>query len=139
LRELQPDVTITLTTPAQAWEADMYQSSLLNLTMDVISAWQPMEYDLWISPDLDYTAQIQYDINYYMTQWNVPADKMILGLMCGADDEGHVLTLKNALDMTTFAETEELQGVMIWDVGIDARGCLGNAPYAYSLGIQAEL
>jgi chitinase len=139
LRELQPDLNITLTTPAQAWSADMYQRTLLNLTIDSLTAWQPMEYDLWINQGSDYTTQIQYDINYYMTEWNVPADKIILGLMCGPDDEEHVLTLKNALDMTTFAQTEELQGIMLWEAAIDARGCLGNAPYAYSLGIQAEL
>jgi hypothetical protein len=139
LRELQPDLNITLTTPAQAWSAEMYQRTLLNLTIDSLTAWQPMEYDLWINQGSDYTTQIQYDINYYMTEWNVPADKIILGLMCGPDDEEHVLTLKNALDMTTFAQTEELQGVMLWEAAIDARGCLGNAPYAYSLGIQAEL
>ena len=139
LRELQPDLYITLTTPAQAWSAEMYQRTLLNLTIDSLTAWQPMEYDLWINQGSDYTTQIQYDINYYMTEWNVPADKIILGLMCGPDDEDHVLTLKNALDMTTFAQTEELQGVMLWEAAIDAQGCLGNAPYAYSLGIQAEL
>ena len=139
LRELQPDLYITLTTPAQAWSAEMYQRTLLNLTIDSLTAWQPMEYDLWINQGSDYTTQIQYDINYYMTEWNVPADKIILGLMCGPDDEEHVLTLKNALDMTTFAQIEELQGIMLWEAAIDARGCLGNAPYAYSLGIQAEL
>lgn len=139
LRELQPDLNITLTTPAQAWLAEMYQRTLLNLTIDSLTAWQPMEYDLVINQGSDYTTQIQYDINYYMTEWNVPADKIILGLMCGPDDEEHVLTLKNALDMTTFAQTEELQGIMLWEGAIDARGCLGNAPYAYSMGIQAEL
>ena len=139
LRELQPDLNITLTTPAQAWSAEMYQRTLLNLTIDSLTAWQPMEYDLWINQGSDYITQIQYDVNYYMTEWNVPADKIILGLMCGPDDEEHVLTLKNALDMTTFAQTEELQGIMLWEAAIDARGCLGNAPYAYSLGIQAEL
>ena len=139
LRELQPDLHITLTTPAQAWSAEMYQRTLLNLTIDSLTAWQPMEYDLFINQGSDYTTQIQYDINYYMTEWNVPADKIILGLMCGQDDEEHVLTLKNALDMTTFAQTEELQGIMLWEAAIDAQGCLGNAPYAYSMGIQAEL
>ena len=139
LRELQPELYITLTTPAQAWSAEMYQRTLLNLTIDSLTAWQPMEYDLLINQGSDYTTQIQYDINYYMIDWNVPADKIILGLMCGPDDEEHVLTLKNALDMTTFAQTEELQGIMLWEAAIDARGCLGNAPYAYSLGIQAEL
>ena len=139
LRELQPDLNITLTTPAQAWLAEMYQRTLLNLTIDSLTAWQPMESDLVINQGTDYTTQIQYDINYYMTEWNVPADKIILGLMCGPDDEEHVLTLKNALDMTTFAQTEELQGIMLWEGAIDAQGCLGNAPYAYSLGIQAEL
>lgn len=139
LRELQPDLHITLTTPAQAWSAEMYQRTLLNLTIDSLTAWQPMEYDILINQGSDYTTQIQYDINYYMTEWNVPADKIILGLMCGPDDEDHVLTLKNALDITTFAQTEELQGIMLWEAAIDAQGCLGNAPYAYSMGIQAEL
>jgi len=138
-RKLNPSLYITLTTPAQAWSAEMYQKTLLNYTISALSAWQPMEYDLWINQGSDYSSQIQADIDYYVTEWSIPVDKIILGLMCGPDDENHVLTLKDALTMATYAQTEYLKGVMMWDAGIDAHGCAGNAPYAYSLGIQAEL
>jgi hypothetical protein len=38
-----------------------------------------------------------------------------------------------------FAKSKGLQGVMTWDANIDSTGVDGNAPYAYSLGIQATL
>lgn len=138
-RKLNPSMYITLTTPAQAWGVEMYQKTLLNFTISALSAWQPMEYDLWINQSLDYPTQIQADIDYYITEWNIPVDKIILGLMCGPDDENHVLTLNDALTMATYAQTKYLKGVMMWDAMIDGDGCIGNAPYAYSLGIQAEL
>ena len=49
------------------------------------------------------------------------------------------LTLQYALDLTMFAKSKGLQGVMTWDANIDSTGVDGNAPYAYSLGIQATL
>jgi len=63
LRSLNSNLNITLTTPAQAWSAINYQQSLLNMTIGNINAWQPMEYDLWIDPTLDYYSQIEYDID----------------------------------------------------------------------------
>jgi len=156
LRSINPSVYITLTTAAQAWSSTNYQQYLLNLTIGSINAWQPMEYDIWINPTcylskrtgksqwlLDpsaaYPDQIQWDINYYLTTWGVPANKMILGLMPGADDSNQVLTLQNALNLTTFVQINELQGVMTWDANIDSKGCDGNAPYAYCMGIQSML
>jgi len=146
LRSLNSELYITLTTPGQAWAEGMYQQSLLNMTIGNIDAWQPMEYDLWLEPTEDrskltdaYTNQIQSDIKYYKTTWSVPSDKIILGLMCGQDDMSHVMTLQDALNLTDFARSEGLKGMMMWDANIDGKGCAGNAPYAYSMGVQALL
>jgi len=98
-----------------------------------------MEYDLWVEPSLDYYNQIIYDINFYLTSWNVNPNKIILGLMPGKDDSQKNLTLQNALNLTTFAKSKNLQGIMTWDVNIDSSGVDGNASYAYSLGIQSIL
>jgi len=139
LRSLNPSLYITLTTAAQAWTAGLYQQPLLNMTIGNLNAWQPMEYDLWIDANKTYVEQIQYDLNYYMTTWGVPPNKIILGLMCGQDDTDHVLMLQDALNITEFATDQLLKGVMIWDANIDSRGCAGNAPYAYSMGIQTQI
>ena len=137
LRSLNSNLNITLTTPAQAWAATNYQQSLLNMTIGNINAWQPMEYDLWIDPILDYYTQIQYDINYYINSWCVNPNKIILGLMPGKNDLNQDLTLENALNLTTFAKNSQLQGVMTWDANIDSKGVDSNAPYA--LGIESIL
>jgi len=139
LRSLNPNLYITLTTPCQAWSQGMYQQQLLNLTVGNINAWQPMEYDLWIDAVNTYESQIQWDINYYLTTWNVSPSKIILGLMPGIDDMGHTLSLQDALNLTTFAQSKKLQGVMTWDANLDAKGEDANAPYAYLMGIQSQL
>jgi chitinase len=139
LRSLNSALYISLTTAAQAWVQGNYQQSLLNLTFGNINAWQPMEYDLWISPSVTYYAQICFDIMYYINTWHVSPSKIILGLMPGTDDQGKNLALVDALNLTLFAKSTGLQGVMIWDSNRDSKGCDGNAPYAYSLGIQGAL
>jgi chitinase len=139
LKSLNNNLYITLTTPAQAWAMGCYQQQLLNLTFGNLSAWQPMEYDLWIDPTSDYYNQIQYDINFYINSWSVNPGKIILGLMPGKDDMGRDLTLQNALNLTSFALDKNLMGVMTWDANIDGNGVDGNAPYAYSMGIQSLL
>lgn len=139
LKSLNNNLYITLTTAAQAWATGCYQQQLLNLTIGNLNAWQPMEYDLWIDPTSDYYNQIQYDINFYLNSWSVSPDKIILGLMPGNDDMKHNLTLQNALNLTAFALQKDLQGMMTWDADIDAAGPDGNAPYAYSLGIESIL
>jgi len=136
LRSLNSSLYITLTTPAQAWLPNNYQYSLLNLTLANINAWQPMEYDLWIEPTSEYTKQIQYDIDFYLTTWHIDPTKIILGLMPGKDDSGQILTLQNTSDLTKFANTNFLQGVMTWNAYNDSTGCDGNLPYDYSLEIQ---
>lgn len=139
LRTLNPTLYITLTTPCQAWSANMYQQTLLELTLGAINAWQPMEYDLWIAPSTTYADQIMWDINYYLTNWDISPNKIILGLMPGNDDMGHNLTLQDALALTDFAKSQNLQGLMTWDANMDAKGQDGNAPYAYLMGIQSQL
>jgi chitinase len=139
LRSLNKDLNITLTTAAQAWSPNNYQQSLINLTFGNINAWQPMEYDLWIDPSSDYYNQIQFDINYYLNNWKVNPNKIILGLMPGKNDMGRDLTLQSALNLSSFAKSKNLQGVMIWSCNIDSKGCDGNAQYAYTLGIQSVL
>ena len=136
LRSINPTLYITLTTPAQAWAPDMYQQNLLNLTITNLDAWQPMEYDLWLDPANTYPNQILWDLNFYMTTWAVPSDKISLGLMPGHDDEDHLLTLQDALNITAQAK---VQGLMTWDINIDSKGIDGNAPYAFTMGIQSLL
>jgi len=139
LRSLNSELDITLTTPAQAWNTDNYQKNLINLTFGNINAWQPMEYDLWIEPSSSYNNQIKFDIDYYLNVWNVDPRKIILGLMPGQDDLSHDLSLDEAKDVTQYARLKNLKGIMIWSSNIDGRGCDGNAPYAYTLGIQNTL
>jgi len=117
----------------------MYQLPLITLTIGSINAWQPMEYDLWIDPTSNYYEQIQFDINYYINTWHVPIDKIILGLMPGKDDGSQVLSLQDSLNLTSFGYNKGIQGVMTWNANIDSKGCDGNAPYAYSMGIQSTL
>ena len=139
LRSLNNGLYISLTTPAQAWASGCYQQQLINLTIGNLNAWQPMEYDIWVQSGYTYAQQIQYDINYYVNNWYVNPSKIVLGLMPGKDDTSRDLTLQDALNSTSFAIENKLQGIMTWDADLDALGIDGNAPYAYSLGIQSML
>lgn len=139
LKNINPNIYITLTTAAQAWAPGCYQQQLLNLTIGNLGAWQPMEYDLWIESGSTYYNQVQYDINYYITSWGVNPGKIILGLMPGKDDMGRNLSLQDALNLTGFATQNGISGIMTWDANNDGAGADGNAPYAYSLGIQSML
>jgi chitinase len=146
LRALNGGLYISLTTPAQAWSSGMYQQSLLNFTYDSINAWQPMEYDLWLAPApngtggaVSYVDQIKSDVNYYIKSWSVQPSKLILGLMPGADDMGHNLSLQDTLNLTSFSQATGLQGIMTWDANLDAAGRDQNAPFAYMMGIQSQL
>ena len=150
LRSLNPSMYITLTTAAQAWNIAQeyaeghvpnqghYQQDLLNMTIESIDAWQPMEYDLWIGQET-YAKQIEWDIEYYQKTWSISPEKIILGLMGGQNDTDQVLSLQDAMHLTTFAKQQGLKGVMLWDANIDSKGCAGNGPYAYSMGVKALL
>ena len=75
-------------------------------------------------------------MNFYLTKWGVSPEKIILGLMPGLDDTGKNMSLQDALNLTSFAVSKELAGVMTWDADNDAIGVDGNAQLAYSLGIK---
>jgi hypothetical protein len=139
LRSLNPGLYITLTTPAQAWSQSCYQQTLINYTIGNLDAWVPMEYDLWFAPGSTYYEQIDYDLNFYLSSWQIPINKLILGLMPSLDDTNKDLTLQDALNCTSLAITYGLKGVMTWDANRDAKGLDGNAPYAYTMGIQSML
>jgi chitinase len=137
LKNLNPNLYITLTTAAQAWAPGMWQPIVLNNTINNLSYWQPMEYDIWIQTS--YYNQIMSDINYYHNNWSIPYNKMVLGLMPGSDDMGHNLSLQDALNLTSFAKLNGMGGVMTWDANIDSNGIDNNAPFAYCMGIQSLL
>ncbi len=139
LRSLNSSLYISLTTAAQAWALNCYQQQLINFTIGNLDAWQPMEYDLWIQPESSYYAQIGYDLQFYLNTWGVSPSKLILGLMPGKDDLGNDMSLQDTLNLTSYAKTLGLKGVMIWDADTDSLGVDGNAPYAYSLGIKSML
>jgi chitinase len=139
LRSLNNGLYISLTTAAQAWATGCYQQQLINLTIGNLNAWQPMEYDIWVQSGTTYAQQIQFDINYYINNWYINPSKIVLGLMPGKDDTSKDLTLQDTLNSTSFAIENKLQGVMTWDADLDALGIDGNAPYAFSLGIQSML
>jgi len=139
LRNMNPNLFITLTLPAQAWGSNDYQKQLLSLTIGNINTFVPMEYDLWIDPKNTYEQQIKSDINYYINNWGVPASKITLGLMPGPNDLNQNLSLDDAKDLAQWAVKQGLNGVMTWDAEIDAVGADGNAPYAYTKAIESVL
>jgi chitinase len=139
LRNLNPHVFISLTLPAQAWGSGDYQQKLLNLTIGNINTFMPMEYDLWVAPSNTYVQQIQSDVEYYMHNWGIPANKITLGLMPGPNDMKQDLSLQDAIQLSKWAVSQGLNGVMTWDADNDANGIDGNAPYAYTQGIEKVL
>ena len=52
---------------------------------------------------------------------------------------GHNLSLQDTLNLTSYVLKNNLAGVMTWDADIDSQGVDGNAPYAYSLGIESMI
>lgn len=139
LKSLNQNLYISLTTAAQAWAQGCYQLQLINWTIGNLSVYQPMEYDIWIDPASNYPNQILWDINYYINNWGISPEKLVLGLMPGNDDMKHNLQLSDALNLTNHAKELGLKGVMTWDLDSDSYGIDGNAPYAYTMGIQSIL
>ena len=75
-------------------------------------------------------------MNFYLTNWGVNPAKIILRFLePGLDDNCKNMSLQDALNLTSFAMSNGLAGVMTWDADNDARGEDGNAQWAYSLGI----
>lgn len=139
LRSYNSGLYISLTTAAQAWAIGCYQQQLINLTIGNLDVWQPMEYDLWIGSGYSYYSQIIYDLQFYTNSWCVNPSKIVVGLMPGNDDMGRNLTLQDALNITDYALSMGVKGLMTWDANIDSEGVDGNSPYAYCNGIQSMI
>ena len=129
-------ITISLTIPAQGWNT-YWQDLAINAApiVDVINF---MEYDLWLGTD--YVAQIKSDIqDYYIGQWGIPSNKICMGLMPGVDDKGADLTLAMTQDLTTWAKTQNLAGIMLWDMNRDYAGIDSNSSFAYTNAVLSGL
>jgi hypothetical protein len=99
-----------------------------------------------------YPQQIAQDILTYgpgplSTNWNVPFNKIMLGLMPGADDIGQVLALTDVIGtgepntglINTVVLRNGLYGVGTWDLNRDYAGVGGQSSLAYSNAIVLAL
>lgn len=136
LRRLNPGLYINLTLDSQGWASGDYQQPLLVLTKDAIHSFAPLEWDLWVDAKRSYVQQIQWNINYYMKAWGIPAGKITLGLMPGLDNMQRNLSLSDAVDLARWAVDLRLQGISIWDADNDSRGVDGCLPFAYTLAVE---
>ena len=152
VRGALPDKIISLTIPGQGWGT--YWKILAQMvaeagTVDYINF---MEYDIWIGA-ASYPEQIKADIVTYTSPtntspapnytvgWGIPFKMVQLGLMPGNDDTSQFLTVSDAEDLTTYAISNSLFGVMTWDLNRDAGtnpvpSLNGASPYAYSNAIR---
>lgn len=133
IRQELPNTDITLTVPGQPW--GQYWVPLIQKSVEDVNHINFMEYDIWIDTSGDgtggtlktYAAQIQWDINYYISNLGIPANKIELGLMPGMDDIGNNLTLNDAVNLAKWAQSIGLAGVMTWDLNRDYAGLDGMA------------
>jgi chitinase len=148
---LGPNANISLTIPGQSWAPTSWVGQLFNPSSS--SGLQPanqyvqhfnfMEYDLWIDPNgqgqgkpNSYVQQIEWDINYYVQHFHIPASQIMLGLMPGQDDMGQDLTLSQAQQLASFAMQAGLAGVMTWSLNRDYESQDGNSSEAYTNSID---
>jgi hypothetical protein len=155
-----PSKIISLTVPGQGWGTyiETVCRSLANAKVtisgaqvDVVNYFFFMEYDIWVPTGGSYAQQIATDIGIYgpgtaPTNWQVPFNKIMLGLMPGKDDLGRVLALTDVVGngqantgLVNFALRNGLYGIGTWDLNIDYAGAGGQGSLAYSKAIVAAL
>lgn len=139
LKKLNPGLHVNVTVSSQAWASNDYEQKLLQLTIDLIDSFTPMEWDLWLDPLHTYVQQIQWDIQYYVKTWGIPFYKINLGLLPGFDTLQKKLSLHDAVLLATWAADQNMHGVMVWDADNDLKGIDGNPSFAYTLGIESTL
>lgn len=145
IHENLPNTEISLTVPGQPW--GQYWVSLIQKSIDSVDHVNFMEYDIWIDKSGEgtdgtpktYATQIQWDINYYISNFGIPPDKIKLGLMPGRDDIGNNLTLKDAETLAKRSKGVGLQGIMTWDLNRDYAGQDGMGRDAFSDAIRKAL
>lgn len=155
---LGPNKIISLTVPAQGWKTYIidlaiavgspgganfysYPPSGRTQTIDYINF---MEYDIQISQGVTYAQQIMSDLATYNSVWKIPYSMMQLGLMPGPSDfPGQVLSVSDAINLTTSAAALGLHGVMTWDLTRDYNGTgingTGQPSLAYTTQIRTTL
>lgn len=132
IRSTLPKTMMTLTIPGQGWNT--YWQPLAIGAYTYVDAINFMEYDLWVGSD--YVTQIKSDItDYYINAWGIPSGKIVMGLMPGTDDQSRPMTLDMTNTLVAFAKSQNLAGVMIWDMNRDFQGLGGNPSFAYTNAI----
>lgn len=144
IRQKLPNTDLTLTVPGQPW--GQYWVELIQKSVADVDHVNFMEYDIWIDTTgqgtggpKTYSTQIQWDINYYISNLGIPPHKIELGLMPGFDDIGNKLTVSDAVALAKWAQSIGLAGVMTWDLNRDYAGLEGAGSEAYSAGIMEAL
>lgn len=131
LRVLNSDKIITLTVPGQGWNS--YWKPLSIEAYRYLDYINFMEYYIKVNPNITFDEQIKTDIkDYYINQWNIPKDKICLGIMPGKSSAENVLTLDIADSLSSWANNESLAGVMLWDMNRDYCGEDQQQSFAYT-------
>jgi hypothetical protein len=147
LRSINNGLNITLTITTQGWDLNLnkfYQIELINSTIHNINALQTMEYDMLIDGDNTYAQQIIKDIDFYIHNWLVQTNKLIVILKPGIDNtlidnNKHNLLIPDALFVANAVKSIQCNGICIWSSYIDSKGCDGNDPNEYSVEIKTIL
>lgn len=126
---------ISLTVPGQDWGAKNW----ITACAPYVTKLNFMEYDIWIPEGGSVVNRIEEDINTYINDWGIPANKIQLGLMPGKDDVNHNLSLQDAKELGNWAVKKGLAGVMIWDINRDEAGIDGQESLAYTNALEKIL
>lgn len=130
LRALNPDKILTLTVPGQGWNS--YWKPLSIEAYSYLDYINFMEYYITVSPNITFDEQIKADIkDYYINQWNIPSNKICLGIMPGKSSAENILTLDMANSLSLWAANESLAGVMLWDMNRDYSGIDKQPSFSY--------
>ncbi len=132
LRKDMPDKLISLTVPGQAGVPPF--STLIPGVKNDVDTFNFMEYDIW--PGDDFVDQIEKDIQQYMSMWGISSKQIHLGLMPGKDDMGHQLSPEDAMKLAKWAKSQNLGGVMIWDLNRDSEDISGQGSMIYTHDIE---
>ena len=137
IRKNAPTLRLTCTIPAQGWSTPYVQ--IAQGVVDVVDSINFMEYDLWVDSGKTYPQQIDWDIEYYQNNWNIPANKIAVGLMPGVDDMKRTLKLADISSIVENACNRGNIGVFTWDANRDFKGLDGNVSYAYTNAIMSKI
>ncbi len=139
IRRLNPKILLTLTVPGQGWDSYWQNVSIESYQyLDYINF---MEYYIALQDKRTFEEQIKKDINDYITKWNIPPNKVCLGLMPGKSSttNDNDLTLGIADTISSWASSKSIAGVMIWDLNRDYAGMDQQLSFAYTKVILTNI